>query len=104
MRAIGKLILIGFFITAGSVGAIGQTQQSDDENRPPIISRDTIGRSAPPTPIEPGTQNVTSEPGQPADGSRHGLPLETFAVVPGTRVLVRLEEELSTGQCKANYK
>jgi hypothetical protein len=34
---------------------------------------------------------------QPADGSRrNGLPAEAYAVVPGTRVLVRLEEDLST--------
>src|SRR5437660_3086223 len=32
----------------------------------------------------------------PADGERHGLPPETFAVTPGTKFLVRLEDELST--------
>ena len=32
------------------------------------------------------------------------MPLETFAVVPGTRVLVRLEDELNTGECKSNYR
>ena len=38
---------------------------------------------------------------QPADGSRHGgLPIEAYAVVPGTRVLVRLEDELETGETK----
>ena len=31
-----------------------------------------------------------------ADGERHGLPLETFAVTPGTKFLVRLEEDLGT--------
>ena len=31
-----------------------------------------------------------------ADGERHGLPVETFAVTPGTKFLVRLEEELNT--------
>ncbi|HEX8872930.1 MAG TPA: hypothetical protein VF758_09200 [Candidatus Acidoferrum sp.] len=31
-----------------------------------------------------------------ADGDRRGLPLETFAVVPGTRFLVRLEQDLNT--------
>jgi hypothetical protein len=37
----------------------------------------------------------------PADGSRHGgLPMEAYAVVPGTRVLVRLEDELETGETK----
>jgi hypothetical protein len=38
---------------------------------------------------------------RPADGSRHGgLPAEAYAVVPGTRVLVRLEDDLGTGDTK----
>ena len=38
---------------------------------------------------------------QPADGSRRGgLPAEAYAVTPGTRVLVRLEEDLGTGDTK----
>jgi len=31
-----------------------------------------------------------------ADGERHGLPIETYAVAPGTKFLVRLDEELGT--------
>ena len=38
----------------------------------------------------------------PADGERHGLPLETFAVTPGTKFLVRLEDELSTKGTQEN--
>ena len=38
----------------------------------------------------------------PADGERHGLPLETFAVTPGTKFLVRLEDELSTQGTQEN--
>jgi hypothetical protein len=38
---------------------------------------------------------------QPADGSRrNGLPAEAYAVVPGTRVLVRLDDDLNTGETK----
>ena len=37
-----------------------------------------------------------------ADGERHGLPLETFAVTPGTKFLVRLEDELSTKGTQEN--
>jgi hypothetical protein len=33
---------------------------------------------------------------QKADGQRRGLPLEAYAVAPGTKFLVRLEDELST--------
>jgi hypothetical protein len=39
---------------------------------------------------------------QKADGERHGLPLETYAVTPGTKFLVRLEDELGTKATKEN--
>jgi hypothetical protein len=57
------------------------------------------------------SQEQTSEPAQmaahnvdqrPADGQRHGLPLETYAVVPGTRFLVSLEQELNTKEAHQN--
>jgi hypothetical protein len=41
---------------------------------------------------------------QRADGDRHGLPLETFAVAPGTKFLVRLEDELGTKGTQENAK
>ncbi len=37
-----------------------------------------------------------------ADGQRHGLPLETYAVVPGTRFLVKLEQDLNTKEIHQN--
>jgi hypothetical protein len=37
-----------------------------------------------------------------ADGERHGLPVETFAVTPGTKFLVRLEDDLSTKGTQEN--
>ena len=47
----------------------------------------------------------TAEPQrQKADGERHGLPLETYAVVPGTKFLVKLEDELSTKGTQENAK
>ena len=51
--------------------------------------------SAPPMP-EPKPQK--------ADGERRGLPLETYAVVPGTKFLVKLEEDLSTKGTQENAK
>jgi hypothetical protein len=46
-------------------------------------------------------ETVQAQLTQPADGSRRsGLPLEAYAVAPGTRVLVRLEEDLNTGEAK----
>ena len=51
-------------------------------------------------PQEPSKETATQAPAPDlrhrADGERHGLPLETFAVTPGTKFLVRLEGELSS--------
>jgi hypothetical protein len=51
------------------------------------------------------TAPATPEPPrQKADGDRHGLPLETYAVTPGTKFLVRLEDELGTRGTPENAK
>lgn len=39
-----------------------------------------------------------------ADGQRHGLPLETYAVAPGTRVLVKLEDSLRSADTRENRR
>ncbi len=102
MRPMGRLAAMG--ILAGIVTSGAAAQQPEDD-RPPVVSRDRIGEGAQSTPADTETRSGSpAGPMQPADGSRHGLPLETFAVVPGTRVLVRLEDELSTGECKSNFK
>lgn len=101
MRAISRLILMGFLAAAASAGI---NAQQPGDNRPPVVSRDTIGGARQATQPEAAPQSGTYVQSQPVDGSRHGLPVETFAVVPGTRVLVQLEDELSTGECKANFK
>ena len=49
----------------------------------------------------PAGQNQHS---QKADGQRRGLPLEAYAVAPGTKFLVRLEDELSTKGTEENRK
>jgi hypothetical protein len=41
---------------------------------------------------------------QRADGQRRGLPLEAFAVAPGTKFLVRIEDDLSTKEMHENQK
>jgi len=41
---------------------------------------------------------------QKADGDRHGLPLETYAVAPGTKFLVALDDELGTKGTQENAK
>jgi hypothetical protein len=52
---------------------------------------------------EPTTQTSVQQRLK-ADGERHGLPIETFAVAPGTKFLVRLEGELGTKGTKENEK
>ena len=41
---------------------------------------------------------------QKADGERRGMPLETYAVAPGTKFLVKLEDDLSTKGTQENAK
>jgi len=60
----------------------------------PVISRDPLQAEA-----QPAQAN-----GHAADGERHGQPVETFAVVPGTRFLVRLESDLNTKQVRKNQE
>jgi hypothetical protein len=59
------------------------------------------------TPQEPTREAPTQPPDQQrqkADGERHGLPIETLAVAPGTKFLVRLEDELGTKGTQENAR
>jgi len=56
---------------------------------------------------EPANENPTTAqnwPRRAADGQRHGLAEEMYAVVPGTRFLVGLEDELNTQKVRPNEK
>lgn len=56
-------------------------------------------------PQEPGKDLTAQAPDQQrhrADGERHGLPLETFAVTPGTKFLVSLQDDLSSKGTQEN--
>jgi hypothetical protein len=68
-------------------------EQSQQAPEKPIVSEDHIGAAT--------DQSIT-----PADGKRHGLPLESYGVAPGTRFLVALEDDLGTKgtQEKAKFK
>ena len=61
-----------------------------------------------PKPQDPQQQDTPAPPQEPraqqADGNKHGLPLETYAVAPGTKFLVRLEDDLNTHDLKENFK
>jgi hypothetical protein len=58
----------------------------------PVISRDDLQTGTP----------APRANAHAADGERHGLPVETFAVVPGTRFLVSLESDLNTKEVHKN--
>ena len=56
-------------------------------------------------PQEPSKEAAAQAPDQQrhrADGERHGLPLETFAVTPGTKFLVSLQGELNSKGTQEN--
>jgi len=79
---VGALSLTAAFAFAATVAA----------QEAPVISRDELQTEAPSSHAD----------AHAADGDRHGLPLETFAVVPGTRFLVRLESDLNTKEVHKN--
>jgi hypothetical protein len=57
-----------------------------------------------PTQTQETAPAAPEPPRQKADGDRHGLPLETYAVTPGTKFLVRLEDELGTKGTQENAR
>jgi len=78
--------------TTGTAAA----QEPQEDNRPPVASVDRIPQDDARESSLPATRAT-----HPADGHQQpGLPLEAYAVVPGTRVLVRLEETLDSGLAK----
>ena len=56
--------------------------------------------------VPPAEQAVEpAHEAKPANGLRqHGLPLEAYAVAPGTKFLVKLEEDLGTKEARENDK
>ena len=90
MRHFGsKAFLFGMaaFVSSLGAGAALRTQEPSQEP-----SR------------EAAQQAQSQELRHKADGERHGLPVETFAVTPGTKFLVKLEEELGTKGTQENSK
>ena len=77
-----------------ALAALASAQQARVLSRD-VIPEDTQNPPTPPTPQAPLS-------GHPADGDRHGQPVETYAVIPGTRFLVKLESDLSTKEVHKN--
>jgi hypothetical protein len=62
-----------------------------------------VAAQEPHEPTATEAREVANAPeGRVADGERHGLPLEVYGVAPGSRFLVKLEEEMSTRVARQN--
>lgn len=71
------------FSAACAAQEASQDQPPQQSQERPVISEDTI--------VKTQAQEIKA-----ADGKRHGLPLETYGVAPGTKFLVALEDDLGT--------
>ncbi len=92
-RAMLAIIFMGFGLLIGDLARAQEEPTSRDDEGP--------ARTQAAQRESKQSQVVQPEMTQPADGSRrNGLPAEAYAVVPGTRVLVRLEDDLGTGDTK----
>jgi hypothetical protein len=70
-----------------------QDQPPQQSQEKPILSEDRIGKTNGP---KTDGQRMEAQDLKPADGKRHGLPLETYGVAPGTKFLVSLEDDLGS--------
>jgi hypothetical protein len=84
-------IWIMAFLVGTTMASLSAAQEQGS-----VISRDVI-----PSAEEP-QQGGPAYPAHVADGQRRGLPVEAYAVAPGTRFLVTLEEEMSTKDARRN--
>jgi hypothetical protein len=87
-----------------AVLSVGGTCVAQEQEQGPVVSRDVI-----PTPNAAPANGESTQTNQVytphvADGQRHGLPEEVYAVVPGTRFLVTLETEMNTKAVKQNQE
>src|SRR5215467_3344623 len=72
-----------------------------------VVLGSAIASRAQEPPQEPIRETTSQSPEPPrhrADGERHGLPVETFAVTPGTKFLVSLQDELNTKGTQENSR
>jgi hypothetical protein len=70
-----------------------QDQPPPPSQERPILSEDHIGKAEA---QKAPDQRIEDQDLKPADGKRHGLPLETYGVAPGTKFLVALEDDLGS--------
>jgi hypothetical protein len=87
-RALATCALVLAILASGKESTAQATSQEK-----PIISEDRIGKT---DDQNSDTQRTGPQELKPADGKRHGLPLEIYGVAPGTKFLVSLEEDLGS--------
>jgi hypothetical protein len=92
-RAMSAIIFMGFGLLIGDFARAQETPTSRDDGGP--------ARTQAAQQEMKESQAAQPEMTHPADGSRrNGLPAEAYAVVPGTHVLVQLQDDLGTGNSK----
>jgi len=87
--AMALATFVGGRVCWAQAGSQEQPPQQSQER--PIVSEDKIG-----APDRTGAPAPEDQSARAADGKRHGLPLETYGVAPGTKFLVALDNELGT--------
>jgi hypothetical protein len=121
LAAVGALIAaeVGPGLIGVAVASAQDQQQQPTQDERPVISRDRVptqqsddpgqDQAQPQQPMQTDEAPPAAEPThpltKPANGRRSGqLPVEAYAVVPGTRFLVRLEDELNTETSRRNNR
>jgi len=102
MKRLGIAIAVVGGATLGVILVVGSACTAQE--RPPVTSRDTVGQDQPPVVSRDAIGAGAEQARHQADGERRGLPVETYAVAPGTKFLVRLDEELGTRGTQQNAK
>jgi len=88
------LVFAGLLAVNGSWAQEEATQPPPPNEQRPLLSQDRIGDDKN---VSPAPQPSALEQNrQAADGLRHGLPVETYGIAPGTKFLVALDDNLGT--------
>jgi hypothetical protein len=102
-----KVLILALLYGAARMCLSQPVMSQEPQEQRPVISRDVIPQSDPGQTTQTNNEAQAANevyPPRAADGDRHGLPEEVFAVVPGTRFLVTLETEMNTRVVKRNQE
>jgi len=82
-RILSMVVVLIFILAVGKICTAQESPQDPQQTERPVISEDRIGKAE-------------CQTAKAADGKRHGLPIETYGVAPGTKFLVALEDDLGS--------